>query len=267
MKTQLPRAVLIYHQEDRIDAEGLSAWVSKSFDLVGIIALRELRVRKLRRALNEVRRSGILGFMDVLAFRLYYRLFLARADAAWIAAQVSSLRARYPATLDRVPRLTAASPNTGDVQGFLSDLKPDLMIARCKFILRPDIFNTPSAGTFVLHPGICPEYRNAHGCFWALVNRDLARVGMTLLRVDSGIDTGPILFQGTYPYDEVRESHIVIQYRVVLENLEEIRETLMAVWRGRRTPVARSDRRSMVWGQPRLSAYLRWRQAASGHSQ
>ena len=42
-----------------------------------------------------------------------------------------------------------------------------------------------SLGTFVMHPGICPEYRNAHGCFWALANRDLARVGMTLLRADA----------------------------------------------------------------------------------
>jgi methionyl-tRNA formyltransferase len=163
--------------------------------------------------------------------------------------------------------LTAVSPNTGDVQRFLADLKPDLMIARCKFILRPEIFSIPSAGTFVLHPGICPEYRNAHGCFWALVNRDLARVGMTLLRVDSGIDTGPIFFQGTYPYDEVRESHIVIQYRVVLENLGEIRETLLAVCRKSRASIATAGRRSRVWGQPRLSAYLRWRQAAaSTHS-
>ena len=67
----------------------------------------------------------------------------------------------------------------------------------------------------MLHPGICPEYRNAHGCFWALARRDLERVGMTLLRVDPGIDTGPVFLHGTYDFDEVEESHAVIQYRAV----------------------------------------------------
>ena len=70
-------------------------------------------------------------------------------------------------------------------------------------ILKRTIFEIPRAGTFVLHPGICPEYRNAHGCFWALANRDLDRVGMTLLRVDAGIDTGPVYLHGTCDFDEV----------------------------------------------------------------
>src|SRR5207245_10871947 len=59
---------------------------------------------------------------------------------------------------------------------------PDVMIARCKVLLRREIFDLPPHGTFVLHPGICPEYRNSHGCFWALSRRDLGRVGMSLLR-------------------------------------------------------------------------------------
>src|SRR5438132_1590035 len=112
--------------------------------------------------------------------------------------------------------LVAPNPNAPEVRDFLRGLDPDLVIARCKFILRPDIFTIARAGTWVLHPGICPEYRNAHGCFWALVNRDLDRVGMTLLRVDEGVDTGPIFLQATYKFDEHRESHIVIQYPTVL---------------------------------------------------
>jgi methionyl-tRNA formyltransferase len=136
------------------------------------------------------------------------------------------------------------------------------MIARCKFILRPEIFKIPIGGTFALHPGICPEYRNAHGCFWALANRDLDRVGMTLLRVDKGVDTGPIFFQAGCEHDEARESHIIIQSRVVLANLDAIRETLIAAWRGECRPISAEGRRSAVWGQPRLSAYAFWKWAA-----
>lgn len=258
----VPTVVLMCHQEDRIDSEGLASWLASSLKLVGIIALRGNPARMIRSTRREIRRVGLLGFLDVMAFRFYYRLWLARADARWVADEVARLRSRYPASPDEVARLVVADPNTQEVQSFLRQLQPDLTIARCKFILRPEIFEIPRAGTVVLHPGICPEYRNAHGCFWALANRDLKRVGMTLLRVDKGIDTGPIFLQATYKFDEMRESHAVIQHRVVLENLEAIRDALVSVWKGECQPISTDGRRSTVWGQPRLSAYLRWKRIA-----
>ncbi len=257
-----PRVVLICHDTDRIDSEGLATWLAASLDLVGIVALREGRGRKMRSARREIRRVGVLRFLDMLAFRIYYRLVLARADRTWMAHTVARLRERYPADLARVPRLVVSSPNTDAVRRFVADLRPDLMIARCKFILEPDIFTLPGHGTFVLHPGICPEYRNAHGCFWALSRRDLDRVGMTLLRVDEGVDTGPAFLQATYAFDEFRESHVLIQYRVVLENLDAIAKTLLSVWRGECAPIPTAARTSATWGQPWLSAYLRWKRAA-----
>jgi methionyl-tRNA formyltransferase len=110
------------------------------------------------------------------------------------------------------------------------------VLARCKFLLKPEVYEIPRRGTAVLHPGITPQYRNAHGCFWALVNRDLARVGMSLLQVDSGIDTGPVYLQASYPFNEKDETHVVIQHRVVLENLDEIARVLHAIKAGTATP-------------------------------
>jgi folate-dependent phosphoribosylglycinamide formyltransferase PurN len=262
MERSLPRVVLICHEEDRIDREGLAAWIASSMHLAGIVILREIPGRKLKRIRSEIRRVGFLRFVDVIAFRAYYRARLARADAAWIDAEVARLRTRYPAHTDGAPVLQCAEPRGPAVRRFLSELRPDLMIARCKFILEPEVFDIPRCGTFVLHPGICPEYRNAHGCFWALANRDLARVGMTLLEVDEGIDTGRVLLQSTYDFDETRESHVVIQYRAVLENLDAIAGALVSVCEGRCQPLSVAGRRSAVWGQPWLSAYRRWKSAA-----
>jgi methionyl-tRNA formyltransferase len=177
-----------------------------------------------------------------------------RAETAW-------LQARYPADLERVPVFTAADPNSALVHDFLRRVQPDLVLARCKFILKPEVLALPRFGTYVLHPGICPEYRNAHGCFWALVNRDLGRVGMTLLRADAGVDTGPIFLQASYPFDERRESPFVVQYRVVLENLGLVAAALESACGATPPPLQVAGRRSAVWGQPRLSAYWRWQRA------
>jgi methionyl-tRNA formyltransferase len=185
---------------------------------------------------------------------------LARADREWEARAVADLRRRYPAPLDGVPVLEVESPNSGVAQAFLRALAPDVIVARCKLLLEPAVFKLARVGAFALHPGICPEYRNAHGCFWALAGRDLDRVGMTLLRIDEGVDTGPIYLQASCDIDEVRESHTVIQQRVVLENLDAIARTIGSLAAGEPlTPLSTDGRRSAVWGHPRLSRYLRWK--------
>ena len=235
--------------------------------LAGLLIIRDRNARRWRAARRELRRAGPLGFLDMLAFRAYARLASSRHDTRWEDDQIERLRRRYPADLDRVPRLVVSSPNSAEALAFLQDVKPDLAIARCKVILKREIYDIPRAGTFVLHPGICPEYRNAHGCFWALANRDLDRVGMTLLRVDSGIDTGPVYLHATCEFNERSDSHIVIQHRAVVDNLDPVAHTLTAIARGDDVrPVNTEGRRSAVWGQPRLSHYLRWKRAARRHT-
>ena len=231
--------------------------------LAGLLIIRDGRARRWRAARRELRRVGALRFADVLAFRAYARLFLARRDAAWQREAVARLQRDYPAALDAVPRLEVSTPNSAEARAFIAALQPDIVIARCKVILKREIFELARVGTFVLHPGICPEYRNAHGCFWALANRDLTRVGMTLLRVDAGIDTGPVYLHARCDYDERADSHTVIQYRAVLDNLDAIARTLIALHQGEHVvPVPTANRRSAEWGQPQLTKYLRWKRAA-----
>jgi hypothetical protein len=259
----LPSAVLICHEQDLLDRQGLASWLATTLRLAGLIIIRDGRSRMWRAARREIRRVGVLRFLDVVAFRAYARVMLAGREAAWKAGQLQRLRDRYPADLSAVPQIVVSSPNSEEARAFLQEIEPDIAIARCKVILKPALFQIPRVGTFVMHPGICPEYRNAHGCFWALVNRDLDRVGMTLLKVDAGIDTGPIYFHGTCAIDELEDSHIVIQYRAVFDNLDRIGETLLALCRGDEVPtVSTAGRRSATWGQPRLTEYLRWKAIA-----
>ena len=257
----VPRVVLLCHEDDRLETQGLTRWLASSLDLTGLVLIRGTRQRRLRALRREWRRSGWTGLLDALAFRVYYALAMSARDEAWRAAAVDRLAATYPAAPD-VPRLVVSNPNDPGVAAFLRQIAPDLMIARCRVLLRPAVFTVPRLGTFVLHPGICPEYRNAHGCFWALSRRDLGRVGMTLLRIDEGVDTGPVYLHASCDFDECGESHVVIQERVVVENLERIADVLTDLHHGEARPLPVAGRASAVWGHPRLSAYLRWKHAA-----
>ena len=253
------RSVLICHQGYPLDQEGVSRWLGSFSTLAGIVVLEEGTGRAAQRIRREVRRSGPLRFLDVLAFRLYYRAVLARRDTAWEAGVVADLQERFGRAPACAGILRTASVNSPECIRFLRDCRPDFALARCKTLLKPEVFSIPTRGTWVLHPGICPEYRNAHGCFWALARRDLERVGLTLLRIDEGVDTGPVYGYFTYAVDEARESHVRVQARVLVENLDPIRDRLLAAVRGEAAPLDTAGRSSAVWGQPWLTAYLRWK--------
>jgi hypothetical protein len=85
---------------------------------------------------------------------------------------------------------------------------------------------------------------------------------MTLLRIDKGVDTGPVFGYFTYPYDERNESHIIIQHRVVFENLDAIASKLEEIYRGEAVPISTAGRDSAAWGQPWLTRYLAWKWSA-----
>lgn len=255
------KTLLICHEDARLDGEGLARWLTSFSDLAGILMLRENKQRLRRRIRREVKRVGAARFLDVLAFRLHYKLFQAQRDQKWEEAKLEELRRAYPQPPD-APVLLTNSPNSAEAEAFIKEAAPDIMIARCKTLLKEQIFSIPAKGTFVMHPGVCPEYRNAHGCFWALARGDGERVGMTLLRVDKGVDTGPVYGYYSYGFDELNESHNVIQHRVVLENLPALERKLVEIADGQAQPLSTNGRTSGTWGQPWLTSYLRWKRRA-----
>jgi len=249
------RTLLICHHDADLDRDGLARWLASFSTLAGIVVVREPQRRLRKRVAREVQRVGIWRFLDVLAFRVVYRVWRANADRRWLARQLERLRALFPQR-PAAPELLVSSPNSADAEAFIRTAQPDLVVARCKTLLSERIFGIPRLGTYVFHPGICPEYRNAHGCFWALASGDRDNVGMTLLRIDRGVDTGPVFgyFRVTAQDDE---SHMVLQQRVVFEHLNAIRDRLLAIGAGTAVPLDTAGRKSAAWGQPWLSAQLR----------
>jgi folate-dependent phosphoribosylglycinamide formyltransferase PurN len=256
------RTLLICHHDSRLDREFLPRWLASFSEFVGIVNIRDPRQQLLRRSRREIKRSGLLGLADVVAFRMYYRLLLAQGDATREQALARALELQYPALPEAAPVHETESPNDAATAAFIAAARPDVVLARCKHLLKREVFSIARTGTFAMHPGICPQYRNAHGCFWALANGDRDNVGMTLLKIDAGIDTGPIFGFFKRPLDDPRETHASIQNRVVFENLPAIRDTLLQVHDGSARPLEVSGNPSAVWGQPRLTAYWRWRRAS-----
>jgi hypothetical protein len=258
------RTLVICHDGAALDREGLARWLGSFSTYAGTVVIREPRGRVRKRVAREITRVGIWRFLDVLAFRAYYALSQAGGDRQWEARELQRLRTWFPDRPD-APEVVVSSPNSADAETFIRERQPDLVIARCKTLLAERVFSIPRLGTLVMHPGICPEYRNAHGCFWAMATGDYANVGMTLLRIDKGVDTGPVF--GYFRVDaDPGESHVVTQHRTVLEHLDPIRDRLLEIEAGTAVTIETAGRQSAMWGQPWLSALIRMRRSSGART-
>jgi folate-dependent phosphoribosylglycinamide formyltransferase PurN len=129
---------------------------------------------------------------------------------------LASLRARLPRPLapPRAPRLSdeiarrvpsALRLHFRDLHepeclAQVRALNPDLAIVFSCYRLRRTLFEIPRLGTLNLHLGRAPEFRGSSPGFYELL-AGVPEVGVTVHRVDDGLDSGPILLQRSFPLD------------------------------------------------------------------
>lgn len=82
-----------------------------------------------------------------------------------------------------------------DIKEKIALLKPDLIIVAAYAQLIPEeILNLPKFGCLNLHASLLPKYRGAGIIQTPILNGD-EQTGVTVIKMDKGLDTGPILKQ------------------------------------------------------------------------
>src|SRR3989442_4261324 len=103
------------------------------------------------------------------------------------------------AEADDVPVLQPERPSDPVFIERLRALAPDVgVVVAYGHILKPDLLALPRRGMINLHPSLLPELRGAAPVEWAILN-GLQQTGVTIMRMDEGLDSGPILLQ--IPHD------------------------------------------------------------------
>jgi len=88
-----------------------------------------------------------------------------------------------------------ASMKSDEARDFIAELKPDavVIIAYGQIIPRR-LLDIPRLGWMNLHGSLLPKYRGAAPIAWSILNGE-PKTGLTTMRLDPGLDTGPILMQ------------------------------------------------------------------------
>jgi len=71
--------------------------------------------------------------------------------------------------------------------------KTDICVSYNTGILKEKIINTPKYGVICAHPALLPLGRGFDGVYQAVLNGD--KIGVTVFKIDEGIDTGDIYLQ------------------------------------------------------------------------
>ncbi len=105
-------------------------------------------------------------------------------------------------SLARQLNLRVLQPERVRDEPFIAELRamrPDLMVVVAYgHILPPAILDLPRHGCLNVHASLLPKYRGAAPIQWAIASGD-AETGVTLMKIDTGLDTGPIVAQRRTP--------------------------------------------------------------------
>jgi len=83
----------------------------------------------------------------------------------------------------------------GALSGWVSEHSVDVCVVLAYGkILPKGLLDAPRLGCLNLHASLLPRHRGAAPIQWSILTRD-QRTGVTLMRMDPGLDTGPILSQ------------------------------------------------------------------------
>lgn len=122
----------------------------------------------------------------------------------------------------------------------LRALAPDLLVvAAYGLILPKSVLEIPTFGAINVHASLLPAYRGASPINAAILD-GLAETGISIMLMDEGLDTGPVLAQATQPIHRDDTTETLAQ-RLSQQGADLLVETLPAWLAGELSPVRQEE--------------------------
>ena len=127
-----------------------------------------------------------------------------------------------------------------DAKAQLRAWQPDLIVvAAFGQILKPDVLALPPHGCLNVHGSLLPRWRGAAPLNAAILHGD-RETGITIMKMDAGLDTGPIISQRSIPIrDDDTAGSLFIEMAELGAKL--LVETIPAYLQGEMTPEPQDD--------------------------
>ena len=175
-----------------------------------IIENSKSKVQLIRRRIVTL---GVFKVVGQVFFMIYNLLWLQKQSKKRII-EIKQDKKLFDKKIDNDLILKVDTINCKEVADILQKINPDVVVVNGTRIISDKILNSIGVEFINTHVGITPNYRGVHGGYWALTECDKENCGVTIHLVDSGVDTGGILYQetidisksdtfNTYPYLQI----------------------------------------------------------------
>lgn len=146
-----------------------------------------------RHVLKSFVKRRFLFFLDSERIRRVRNSNLALA--AGLIDDYAKQRGLSVETVNGVRQVEVADVNAAETVQEVRDSNIDVLFIWGIPIVRGPLLKAVHSMVVNAHSSILPEYRGSRSEFWQFHNRDFGNCGITLHRVDTGVDTGEVLMQ------------------------------------------------------------------------
>lgn len=124
-----------------------------------------------------------------------------------------------------LPVLQPEKARAPDFVAALRGLTPDLIVVVAYGQILPQaVLDLPQLGCLNVHTSLLPKYRGAAPIQWAILD-DQRQTGVTIMKMDAGLDTGDILTQSVTPIHPTDDAQ-TLHNRLALIGAELLIETI-----------------------------------------
>jgi len=227
----------------------------------GIVFQRKTFKSKVALLKRRRRRLGLWAVLNQVLLLLYCHLVESGKESRVITEVFSDQPFDLIVAENDTDVLEVDDINSAMVRSFITSKAPDLVILCGTSLIKKSIIEAAQGRIINIHGGITPEYRSNYGGFWAIYNGEPQMVGVTVLLIDTTLDTGPIVFQETVafsPEDGLGGIAHRLQKRgvdLLIKAIRDFDETRII------KTYTKADSPSKLYFSPGLSHYLKVKRA------
>lgn len=99
--------------------------------------------------------------------------------------------------------------NDPNVARWVFDKKPDVLCVFGTSIIKEIYTGAYPRRILNMHLGISPEYRGSGTTLWPIINNDFKHLGVSIIFLDAGVDTGDVIYQGFLGIEKSDDPHTI----------------------------------------------------------
>jgi methionyl-tRNA formyltransferase len=216
-------------------------------------AMIEPAISKKALIRNRIHKLGVLKVASQVAFVSIIRRYLERRDAHRVReiCRQEGLEPIAPITTAIIP---IESVNSEACREHLRRIKPRIVIVNGTRIIKRETLNAVKTVFINTHQGITPMYRGAHGAYWALLMNDRKNCGVTIHKIDEGIDTGDIIEQARIE-PTAADSFVTYPFLQTAAAVPLLTRTIGNFMNGKVTTM-KAEGQSAIWYHPGFFQYI-----------